>query len=68
MKSVLGSVWNWVVGAASFASIAGLVVAIVADNNAVIVALVALCMVYKQFQHVVVNPDPGYIYRIIWEK
>ena len=44
MKSILGSIWNWVVGCATVASIVGLVLAFVSDKNAVIISLIALCI------------------------
>lgn len=44
MKSILGSIWKWIVGCATVASLIGLVLAFVSDKNAVIIALIAFCI------------------------
>ena len=45
MKSLLGSIWNWVVGVSVISSIVGLIIVFLSDKNAVIVSLVTFCFV-----------------------
>lgn len=45
MKSILGNIWKWVVGAATISSILGLVITFFREEDAVIISLVAFCLV-----------------------
>ena len=45
MKSLLGNIWKWVAAAATISSIVGLIVAFCDNKNAVIISLIAFCLV-----------------------